>query len=421
LSKMNDHFRQRTAAALFLIIVTSPLFVSAQTDFTPRERDIQKTLDNMEAELQSISDVSQNAMRNVQTAGSAPLTNSGASRQSFSQKEQNASSGSSYSKQSLRDKNMETALRNVAIEVSLEYFINAGKQTFKVIDETSGGKISELNFPLKGGMAVVKGEVRFLPRISLGGRYANSELRRGTCTDEDWDFWAEHNSEIKYIDYQITRQASKARAEFYDFNLYYNVFNFSDDAQDQLRLFPATERPGQDFGLDGASLDLFAGYQYYKSRCRMMDPLYSYERFVEGSWWEVAGLPDDVGLDSFYKIEYKGPRIGFRTTASKGKVTTGLRFALALLQSKAYGWWNLREYSFWQSGKNGIGAEMGFDVSYALTRSFSAGLGFNYLGYFQEKMKESGDQPGYSYKDLDIIRGANSENYGPTFILKYIW
>jgi hypothetical protein len=404
LSRKSKLCRKITAATILFLTASSSLFVSAQDDPATRDSNIQKTMDDMEAEIKLIPTAGQNSLSDAQSASNPGV-----------------SSAPGYTGQSSREQSMEITLRDIAIEISLEYFINMGQQTFDVIDETGGNKISSLTFPLRGGMPVVKGEVRFLPRVSLGGKYADSALKEKTCTDEDWDFWAMHNSSLKYIDYQITRQAGKSRVEFYDLNLYYNLFNFSDDAQGQRRLFPATERPERDFGLDGASFDVFIGYEYYKSRCQMLDPLYEYERFVEGSWWYMTGLPADYGLDSFYKIEYQGPRIGFRAAATKGKCTTGLRCALASLRSKAHGWWNLREYSYWQTGKNGLGAEAGLDVTYAVTRSFSAGVGFNYLGYFQDKMKESGNYPGYSYDNADIIRNANSRNYGPTFILKYIW
>ena len=36
-------------------------------------------------------------------------------------------------------------------------------------------------------------------------------------------------------------------------------------------------------------------------------------------------------------------------------------------------------------------------------------------------MKESGNEAGDTFYDLDIVRDANSRNFGPSFILKYIW
>ena len=435
MSKVKDLFRKITAVTLFFTIATLPFIVLAQSDQSERDRNIQKTLESMDADLDSISAASQNSLRDVQAAKSVPLTNTGVSRESSPQapvqknilqqqtaREPEASSTPSYSGQSSREEKMEITLRNVAIELSLEYFVNMGSQSFNVIDEATGANISKVIFPLRGGMPVVKGEVRFLPRVSVGGKYANSELKERTCSDEDWGFWGWHNAVWKYIDYQDVHQASKSMVELYDINLYYNLFNFSNGAQGQRKLFPVTEQPEQNFGLDGASLDVFAGYQYYKSRCRMLDPVYGVERFVDGTWWhDISGFPADYGLDSFYKIEYHGPRIGLRATGSKGKVTTGLRFALASLETKAHGWWNLREYSYWQTGSNGYGMEAGFDTTYAFTPSFSAGLGFNSFGYFQQKMKESGDEAGVTYNDLNIVRHADSWNYGPTFILKYIW
>jgi hypothetical protein len=172
--------------------------------------------------------------------------------------------------------------------------------------------------------------------------------------------------------------------------------------------------------LDKLFFDIFIGYQSQKGRYNMVDPLRECLLDDEGIHYSVLGLPDNIGLNSFYKIEYKGPRLGFRT-GTRGKLNTQFSFAYAWLKTDAYGWWNLRDYSFRQNGKNGRGLDIELEATYRFTPRISAGLGYNYFYYQQKKAKGSGAQPDFVYEDLDIIRNANCKIYGPSFVLKYIW
>ena len=155
----------------------------------------------------------------------------------------------------------------------------------------------------------------------------------------------------------------------------------------------------------------------------MIDPLREWLFFDEGAWYYVTGLPANFGLDSFYKIEYKGPRLGLRAIGSKGKVTTKVWFAYAWLETEAYGWWNLRNLAYWQKGKNGYGIDLGLETTYSFTPWLSMGLGFNYFCYRQEKLKMYAVEAGIPWWEgyQDRIRNADSEIYGPSFILKFIW
>ncbi len=403
-----------------------------QSESSVRSQEIEDILDKMETNLQIISDSAKSCLREVGSERSSPSTTSIPSRAVY-QKPVSAEGFSGrlsrqraptrakqvYSGQTMREQNMEATLRNIAVEITLEYFNNMGSQRVSFIDEATGNQISKLTYPLEGPMPIFKGELRFLPRVSLGGKYANSQLKDRVSSDEDWDLWS--SSAGEYIDYQITKQAGTSRVEFFDINLYYNLFASGEDNPDQKTIFPAGDPIYKNLNIDRVSLDVLAGYQYYKGRYRTMDPMYEAHGFDDGSMWYDPTYPKDIGLDSFYKIKYWGPRIGLRLGGSKGRFSSQLRLALSLLHTKAYGWWNLRDYSFWESGKNGYGTELGFDTAFAFTPSFSAGLGFNYFGYFQQKMDESGNQAGVTYYDADIVRSADCRNYGPSLILKYIW
>lgn len=388
-------------------------------DTASKIQQMEAMLNKLEADLNAIALAKKNSKISYPKAGLQAAEDINAARENISFPQQTVV-GQSGREQEGREQKMEMVLHDIAIEISLEYFMVHGHQTFEIISESDGRTISKLDYPISGEIPLVKGEVTFLPGVSVGGKYATSILRKSTCSDEDWGFWGWHNGNWKYIDYQITEQDSKSKVEFYDVNLYYNLLNSA--GEDKAGVVPNENSIYRNLLIDKLSLDIFAGYQSYKGRYRMMDPTTEYLRYVEGSWWQAIGLPLYDGLDSFYKIEYKGPRLGLRARGTKGKVTTKVSLACSWLETKAHGWWNKREYSFWQTGKSGLGTDLEMETTYAFTPSFSAGLGYSYFAYYQHKLKESGIQTGYApYDGLDIVRNANSKFYGPKFILTYIW
>lgn len=320
---------------------------------------------------------------------------------------------------------IESTLRKLSFELTLEYaFFMHGKQRFEVVNSQEFD-ISKLIYPIKGEILILKGEIGFLSKIFLGGKYGSSEFKKTTCSDEDWGLYdlTWPNGIDNYVDYQITKQDCKSKVYFFDVNLYYRLLAFNRD-QAKERFLPSIyvrEKQLWDYiQLDKLFFDIFAGYQSQRGRYNMIDPLKEWLRDDEGTSYFMAGLPANINLDSFYKIEYKGPRVGLRA-GTQGKLNTKFSFAYAWLKTDAYGWWNLRNYSFQQSGENGGGLDIELEAAYKFTPRLCAGLGYNYFYYQQKKMKESGVQPGYVYEDLDIIRNANCKIYGPSFILKYIW
>ncbi|MCX5703761.1 MAG: hypothetical protein NT066_04640 [Candidatus Omnitrophica bacterium] len=321
---------------------------------------------------------------------------------------------------------IEETLREITIELTLEYgFAAGGKQGFELLD-SQGRLASKLTYPTKGEMVIVKGEVGFWPKVFLGGRYGNSNFKKRICSDEDWNmydpFWP-YGSDA-YVDYQISKQMSKSKVEFFDINLYYRLLDIDEEELNQRNLFRKEDSKLFDYlVIDNLALDIFIGYQYQKSRSRMLDPTIEILRSDEGTEYSAVGLPVDIGLDSFYEIEYRGPRLGLRAIGSKGKLTTKVGFAYAYLQTKAEGWWNLRNLSFWQKGKGGSGVDIELETSYAFNPHLSLGMGFNFIYRHQEKLKMYAEEEGTPWWDgyQDRIRNANSSIYFPSALLKVIW
>lgn len=323
---------------------------------------------------------------------------------------------------------MEETLKKITIELAIEFgFPIYGNQQFELFnDYNSDGvqeKVSRLEYPHQGAMLIFKGEVGFLSKFFLGGRYASSDFRKKPCSDEDWNIWDPswgYGSD-EYIDYQISRQMCKSEVEFFDLNLYYRLIDFDENQVKERRLESKGDTIFDYLLVNRLSLDIFTGYQQQKGRYGMIDPMTEFLFYDEGTWYYLTGLPADIGLDSFYKICYKGPRLGLRAEGSKGKVTTRVRFAYAWLKTEAHGWWNLRELAYWQSGRNGSGVDMGFEVTYAFTPSLSIGMGFNYLANWQKELKLFAIEDGTPWPAGPTVKNADSQIYGPSFILKYNW
>lgn len=308
---------------------------------------------------------------------------------------------------------IENTLNNIEIELAVDYQTINGEQLFTMID-SEGSRISQLTYPIKGDIVTLRGEVRFHPRFSLGVSYGSSNFEETTCSDEDWNFLGIHNSELKIIQYQITEQDCKSEMEIFDINLYWNFLNLRHESE---------EKPDdRSLVMDNTSFDLFVGYQQQKGWYTMKDPITQYQRVVDDALWQVVGLPLYQGLNSPYKVKYSGPKLGIRLKSEKGKFSTGMSAAYAWIKTTAHGWWNLRDYSFTQKGSE-LGYALMFDANmrYDFYKYWYLGLGYRYIEYIQEKLKESGVQPGSAYDDLDIVRDVNHKVYGPYFTIGLIW
>lgn len=309
-----------------------------------------------------------------------------------------------------RKKGIEALLNNIEIELALDYQRIDGEQLFTVLT-SQGARLSQLTYPIDGDMITLRGEVRFHPKFSFGINYGSSNFKENTCSDEDWNFLGVHNFEIKTIEYQITEQNCKSEMEIFDINLYWNFLNLKHGSEEKSYN-----------SADNASFDLFVGYHQQKGRYTMKDPMTQYLRVVDDVLWQAIGLPLYQGLDSPYKVKYSGPQLGIRLKGEKGKLSTVMSAGYAWIKTTAHGWWNLRSYSFTQKSTN-LGHALMYDVNtrYDFYEDWYLGLGYRCIEYTQEKLKESGAQPGDAYNDLDIIRDVNNKIYGPYFTIGLIW
>ncbi len=312
-----------------------------------------------------------------------------------------------------REEIVEKTLNNIEIELALDYQRIGGEQLFSVIT-SQGARLSQLTYPIDGDIITLRGEVRFHPKFSFGISYGSSNFEENTCSDEDWNFLGLHNAEMKIIEYQITEQDSKSEMEIFDINLYWNFLNLTHGSEEK--------SDNKILVADNTSFDLFVGYHQQKGRYTMKDPVTQYLRVVDDALWQAVGLPLYEGLDSPYKVKYSGPKLGIRFKGEKGKLSTVMSAAYAWIKTTAHGWWNLRSYYFTQKSTS-LGRALMFDVNtrYDFYKDWYLGLGYRYIEYTQEKLKESGVLPGDTYDDLDIIRDVNNKIYGPYFTIGLIW
>lgn len=319
----------------------------------------------------------------------------------------------------------QTVIKRTLSRMSIDYDIGystRGEQTFEVVDSQER-TISKLKYPHRGQLHTISAEASLTPNFFVGGKFASSylgtNLFKGVrSTDTDWD------RDLSNLVMSESNSYTRARVSMFDINGYFRLFTLghlsglNDEQVDSLFYRKLMASQGVDssesIASDRFSLDVFGGYQQYKGRYFMTDIIQT----VDG----YASVNDHYnGLASFYKIAYSGPRMGYRIEGILGKISTRFSFAYAWLSTKAHGFWNLRNYEFTQEGNGGNSVDMQLEALYALTPSFSFGLGFNYAEYNQKKLKESGNNNGSEYSDEDIIREANSRVYGPTVKCRYSW
>ena len=157
----------------------------------------------------------------------------------------------------------------------------------------------------------------------------------------------------------------------------------------------------------------------------MMDPyIYKYLLIesTEQKHWYGENFPATIGLDSFYKVSYRGPRIGFRLGgSSKEKYFSKMSLSYAMINTDAYGWWNIRDFSFWHQGEEGYAVNMSLDLCYFPKPNWFIGIGWEYMHYDQNKLEASYNIAGFWAHDIDYIRNADNVIYGPSFKLGFIW
>ncbi|MDD5166338.1 MAG: hypothetical protein PHQ57_02975 [Candidatus Omnitrophica bacterium] len=287
-----------------------------------------------------------------------------------------------------------------------------GEQTFDVIDSDET-LISRLKFPHRGQTMVFNGELYVLPRLSLGGRFCSSrvlQLSNANSTDTDWK--ANTFNRVWTESYDDT----KTEINFFDANIYARLLNLEKGSGTGIA------GKASDFlliGQDGRlSFDLFGGYQFQEGRYEMCNMTQTVENYIPVS--------EKINShDSFYKITYRGPRLGARSEYSFSRFSARLSFAYAWLKTKASAYWNLRDYPFYQHGDgyDGYGVDLNAEFKYQFTKHISGGFGYNYMIRRQHKMKESGDDRSGTgnYTDSDNIRNANSTLYGPSVFVKVNW
>jgi hypothetical protein len=303
-------------------------------------------------------------------------------------------------------------LQDARFKMSLGYAFVGGEQSFRLINE-NGGRLSKLTYPIKGGLGIIDAEYRLTPKWSVGGRWMSSNFKNRTSKDEDWNFVSADWPRV--IEYQLTEQDTKNRAEYFDANIYYRAFDW-----DRQQL---SDYISEMLLVDRLYIDVFGGYQHYKARHIAMDPITEYIWEDSVGLWRHAGLPLHVGLNSIYEVNYKGPRLGLRLGGSiTEKVSSHISFSYAWLKTKSYGHWNLRDFN-WRHEGSGLGRAFTTDVEaiYHITPNWFVGAGFHYMYQKQDDLLYSGSYPGASWSDLDQARDTQMHLYGPSLKAGMRW
>jgi hypothetical protein len=306
-------------------------------------------------------------------------------------------------------------LDELTVKIETGYMFVRGEHSFRLDHTDYEGNLSKLTYPLRGGMSFIGAEGKMTPRLSLGGRYATSNFSNKTSKDEDWNFWGDHNGVPTFIDYQITEQDTENEAFFWNADIYYRLLNWEKkDIEENLADY---------FVLDKLNLDAFTGYQYYRGRHTMVDPITEYRRLIGSQWWYVPTVPLYEGLNSWYRVTYQGPRVGLRLGGSYAeKISSSLSLSYAFLKTEADGYWNLRDFRWHHEGKGyGSAINVDFETKYFITSNWYLGGGLNYMWQKQKDLLYSGTQPGSSFTDLDIARDTQMSLLGFSLKVGFCW
>ncbi len=299
-------------------------------------------------------------------------------------------------------------LEDADFEMSLEYQFVSGDQIFKAI-YSDGSPMSKLTYRIDGVMGYINAEARLSSKWSIGGRFGSSDLNNTTSRDEDW------GAAIAPYVYQYTDQNTGSKMKNWEANVYYRFLDLDKDS--------LSNEFVDNLKLDRFYLDGFVGYQQQDGRYTMMDPMIEALYLdASGDWWTLSGLPLTLGLNSIFEVTYKGPRVGVRVGGSfTEKLSTKLSLSYAWIETKAHGYWNLRDYNFWFQGYNGSAINIDYEALYHLTPSWFIGAGIHYSKHTQKDLEAWGTLPASSFTDTDYIREVNNSIIGPSIKVGYRW
>jgi hypothetical protein len=253
---------------------------------------------------------------------------------------------------------------------------------------------------------VVGATFKLHPRVFVDFNYGSGKVK-GTGTDTDWiaGFSGEFFQTLHDSDGEIS---------FYETNLYLRPLEMEHPLDG---LLASGKYPmALEEILDYIAFDFFSGYLFYRGDYKMTNGrwiIFNNVRVVETAF---------DGLNSSYKIRHQGVRIGARMIfASPHGVSLTIRSAyLPWMESKGYGWWNLRILNFEDDGGRGKGYDGEVYVSYAPPKI--PGLNFG-AGYRCMRLVNRG---GLSHSDEEDIGPwdmnwdvAKSELKGPFVDLSY--
>ena len=281
------------------------------------------------------------------------------------------------------------------LDISLKYWHTSGEMRWKTsFPVAPGSGASELVFPQDGNMGILSAEYgtwrKFFANASLGIG-SNS----GTSSDSDWLYGFGLADPL----FSVSTQDCSSEPLLWDINLGYRLLD-----KPELNTEP--------------TFDIFVGYQHEKSKFKMTN---GYQTVATPPFTPPVG--PIAGLDSTYKITYRGPRIGIRGNFKPApRWLLGGSFAYAWLTTEGKGYWNLRApvNTFTHSGGKGEGIDANVGVGYTFARipDLSLRLDYRYL-----KMENKGGGCSEEWDPTGIVHWdyAKSTFQGPILLVAYKW
>jgi len=252
--------------------------------------------------------------------------------------------------------------------------------------------LSELEYPMDGVLAEVRGSVPVFSRDSLAfkvrGRYASQLSYDGTTKDSDFVDFPGIRSDYSESD-------SEADVAIWDLDALVSLTPFA----------------GEEGVLGSVELGLFAGYgsQTFDYTDNGLRYRYSYNTIV-------GSLPNSVEV-STYELEFTGPRAGVCASVNP---LPGLRVSAEVvlipdLTAKGDGDWKLRDYTFQQEA-DGDGLIISLKGSWRVMENLDVFAAYRSVEMIADKNGvESGVQEGVPYHNWPIVPEITGEYTGVEF------
>ena len=217
-------------------------------------------------------------------------------------------------------------------------------------------------------------EVSILKGFSVEFEYGDNKFSNGKCFDHDW-IHAPHNIlyllndavwvQPNYRDFSESVSEIDGTTKLSSINMYFRIYKNS------------LKKSMYEYNIRH-TVDLYLGYGWHEEKIRMFN---GYQTLSPNVFLPTPPVGPFLGLNSTYKMNWRGLRIGFREQSQFSKVLSmNGKFAIGpFMIYNGEGYWNLRSDfanpGFIHSSK-GVLFELSADLEWNFWKEFQCNIGY---------------------------------------------